>query len=222
MTTSTTYTRFVAFGELLLRLSTPRGELLATARKIDLDVGGSEANVAATLAALGHGCALISAVPDTGLGDAAVIAMRSRGVDCRAILRTPGRMGLYWLERGAGHRSADVIYDRAASSFSALDAKSIDWPALLLGADRLHLSGITVALGEASTEMALAAAAAATAAEIPISFDCKFRAHLWSARGGVSLAPLIELVSRADILFGNHRDISLFLGETLDGDTVEQ
>lgn len=222
MTTSKTYTRFVALGELLLRLSTPLGELLATTGQMDLDVGGSEANVAASLATLGHGCALISAVPDTALGDAAVIAMRSRGVDCSAILRTPGRMGLYWLERGSGRRSADVIYDRAGSSFSVLDAKSIDWPTLLYGADRLHLSGITIALGESSTELALAAAAAATASGIPVSFDCNYRTHLWSARGEVSLAPLIELVSRADILFGNHRDISLFLGDTLQGDTVNR
>lgn len=129
-------------------------------------------------------------------------------------------MGVYWLERGAGHRSADVIYDRAASAFSMLDPATIDWPALLQGADRLHLSGITVAIGENATKLTLDAAAAATAMGVPISFDCNYRAHLWSARGGVLVAPLIELASRADILFGNHRDIALFLGMPFDGDTV--
>lgn len=222
MTHAYTYTRFVAFGELLLRLSSPRGELLATTRQLDLDVGGAEANVAAALAGLGHGCALISAVPDTALGDLAIAAVRGRGVDCRSVLCSPGRMGLYWLERGAGHRSSEVIYDRAASAFSTLDASALHWPTLLTGADRLHLSGITVAVGATTSAHALAAADAANAANIPISFDGNFRAQLWAARGGVVVEPLVALASQADILFGNHRDIALLLDRPFAGDTVTQ
>ena len=216
------YNRFVAFGELLLRLSSRRGELLSSARQIDIDVGGSEANVAAALATLGHGCAMISAVPDTALGDAAIAAVRSRGVDCRGVLRAPGRMGLYWLESGAGNRPSEVIYDRAASAFSTLDQAAFDWPALMASADRLHLSGITVALGTDATELAQAAATVAIAANVPISFDGNYRAHLWSARGGVVAGPLTALAACADILFGNHRDIGLFLGKTFAGDTAAQ
>lgn len=222
MTLPRAYSRFVAFGEILLRLSSRRGDLLSTTRRLDLDVGGAEANVAGALASLGHGCALISAVPDNALGDVAVAAVRARGVECRGVLRAPGRMGLYWLEKGAGHRPSEVIYDRAASAFSTLDPAVFDWPELLAGADRLHLSGIIVALGTNGTAMALAAAAAATAADVPISFDGNFRSQLWAARGGVEPGPLREIASHADILFGNHRDIALFLGKSVAGETAAE
>lgn len=222
MTLPPAYSRFVAFGEILLRLSSQRGDLLSTARRLDLDIGGAEANVAGALATLGHQCALISAVPNNALGDAAVGAVRARGVECRNVMRAPGRMGLYWLENGAGHRPSEVIYDRAASAFSTLDPAAFDWPALLAGADRLHLSGITVALGTNGTVMALAAAAAATTANVPVSFDGNFRSQLWSARGGVVSEPLVDIASHADVLFGNHRDIGLFLGRSLPGETSAQ
>lgn len=221
MESSPTYKRFLAFGELLLRLSSQRGELLSSSRCLDVDVGGSEANVAAALAMVGHCCGLISAVPDSALGDAAVTAVRSRGVDCQHVLRGRGRMGLYWLERGAGKRPADVIYDREHSAFATMDPAVWAWDQILLGAERLHLSGITPALGSTTTVMIRQAIVAARKLNVPISFDGNYRAQLWAARGGVAVESLVELASSADILFGNHRDISLFLGTPLAGDTIE-
>lgn len=212
------YRHFVSFGELLLRLSSGRGELLSRARNVALDVGGAEANVAATLASLGHGCTMVSALPETALGDAAVMTLRSAGVDCSGVARVPGRMGLYWLETGAGGRASDVIYDREASAFSRLRENDLDWASLLANADRLHLSGITVALNAATASIALSAASRARHMGVPVSFDGNYRARLWEARGEVDLAALRKLVSDADIFLGNHRDINLLLGTSFNGD----
>ena len=126
-------------------------------------------------------------------------------------------MGLYWLETGAGGRASDVIYDREASAFTYLSGNDLDWPALLADADRLHLSGITIALTPATASLALAAASQAKELGVPVSFDGNYRARLWQARGEVDVAALCELASKADIFLGNYRDINLLLGTSFDG-----
>ncbi len=200
----------VCFGELLLRLSAPGRELLMQSPRLDIVVGGAEANVAAGLAALDHATAIVSTVPDNALGRGAVAAMRAAGVDTSRVATGRGRMGLYFLSPGAGVRAADIVYDRAGSAF--VEAVGYDWPALLDGAARLHLSGITPALGQASAAHALAAARAARAAGVPVSFDGNYRARLWESWDSDPRAILTELVAQADLFFGNHRDVALLTG----------
>jgi 2-dehydro-3-deoxygluconokinase len=213
---------FVAFGELLIRLSAPGRALLRQARSLDLHVGGAEANVAIGLAALGHDTAMVSAVPANALGDMAVASLRAAGVDASGVQRRDGRMGLYFLSPGAGLRASEIVYDRADSSFSTAPADAFDWPTLLAGAGRLHLSGITPALGPASADAAIRAADAAEALGVPVSFDGNYRARLWEAWDSDPRAVLTRLVAKADILFGNHRDISLLLGRDFGGDGPER
>jgi 2-dehydro-3-deoxygluconokinase len=143
----TTTGKFLAFGEIMLRLSPPGRELLMQTAKLDVWVAGAEANVATALARLGHDVGLVSAVPDNDLGRAAVATLRGHGVDTAAIQLTGERMGLYYVTSGAGMRATEVIYDRAHSSFAEAPVEAWDWSALLAGVDRLHLSGITPALG---------------------------------------------------------------------------
>src|SRR5438874_8536972 len=90
-------TKVVCFGELLLRLTTPGRELLLQSGRLDVHVGGAEANVAVGLASLGHDTAMVSHVADNALGDAAVGYLRRYGVDAGGVQRAAGRMGLYFL-----------------------------------------------------------------------------------------------------------------------------
>lgn len=212
----------VVFGEILLRLSAPGRELMLQTGRLDVHVGGAEANVAVALACLGHAVRMASAVPDNPLGRAAVTFLRGQGVDCGGISRRDGRMGLYYLTPGAGLRASEVTYDRAGSSFASAGADDFDWPVLFAGASRLHLSGITPALGPRGAEAALAAIEAAKAAGLQISFDCNYRARLWESWDSDPRAVLAELVRATDVLFGNHRDISLLLGRDFDGDGTER
>lgn len=210
--------RLVFFGELLIRLTAPGNELLMQSPSLALHVGGAEANVAIGLAHLGHDCAMVSKIPSNALGRGAVAAVRGAGVDCAAVTDYPGRMGLYFLSVGAGLRSSEIVYDRAESSFAASGADDYDWDALLAGAGLLHLSGITPALGPRSAEAALAAARAAKRLGVPVSFDGNYRAMLWDAWDSDPRTILSELIGIADILFGNHRDLSLVLGRDFSGE----
>jgi len=211
-------TKIVCFGELLLRLTAPGRELLLQSGRLDVQFGGAEANVAVGLACLGHGAAMVSRVVDNPLGDAAIGYLRRYGVDTDGVRRGAGRMGLYFLSAGAGLRPSAIVYDREGSSFALADKDDFDWTRLLEGADLLHLSGITPALGPSSAEVALAAADAARARGVKVSFDGNYRAQLWQRWDSDPKAILGELVAKADIFFGNHRDISLLLGREFTGE----
>ena len=210
--------RIACFGELLLRLSAPGRELLLQNGRLDVHVGGAEANVAVGLARLGHATAMISRVPATPLGDAATGFLRRHGVDAAGVAEGDGRMGLYFLSVGAGLRASAITYDREGSSFALAGPGDFDWPALLVGARRLHLSGITPALGARSAELAIAAAEAAESMAIPLSFDGNYRANLWERWDGDAPALLRRIVEKAGILFGNHRDVALLLGQEFGGE----
>ncbi|QXQ06759.1 sugar kinase [Sphingosinicellaceae bacterium] len=214
--------RLVSFGEIMLRLSPPGRELLLQTPKLDVWVAGAECNVVTGLARLGHATALISAVPDNDLGRAGVAGLRAQGVDCSAVRIAAGRMGLYFVTSGAGMRATDVVYDRAGSAFAAMPPGEWDWDALLKDADRLHLSGITPALGHGPGEAAIAAAEAASARGIPVSFDGNYRARLWESWDSDPRGVLTRIVRHADILFGNHRDIALLLGLDFGGDAEDR
>jgi len=214
--------RIVCFGELLLRLTAPGRELLMQTPRLDVVVGGAEANVGIGLANLGHRVSMVSAVPDNALGRAAVQFVRGQGADTSGVQYRDGRMGLYFLTQGAGLRASDIVYDRADSAFANAPADAFDWKTLLSGATMLHLSGITPALGPATAQAALQVARAAKELGVAISFDGNYRARLWEAWDSDPRAVLTELVGLADTMFGNHRDVSLLLGKQFSGDGADR
>ncbi len=194
---------FFCFGELLLRLGAPGNQLLLQSPSLEVHCGGAEANVGVSLAHFGHDVAMVGVVADNPLGAAVTGELRRHGVDTGRVRRADGRMGLYFLTTGAGHRPSEVVYDRADSAFANARADSYDWPALLQGAQWLHLSGVSPAL---------AAARAANAAGIKVSFDGNFRPKLWERWGGDARAILHDLFDCAHIVFADHRDIGVVLG----------
>lgn len=204
--------RIVCWGELLLRLSAPGHERLMQRPRFEVHVGGAEANVAVGLAGFGHDVAMLGAVADNALGDAALGELRRAGVDTSRVRRAPGRMGLYFFEQGALQRPSEVLYDRADSAFARAGADAWDWPHLLAGAAHLHLSGVTPALGPDSARAALDAARTARALGLSLSFDGNYRPKLWQAWGGDAPGLLRDLMAEADGLFVNHRDLGLVFG----------
>lgn len=207
--------RIVCFGELLLRMGAPGRELLLQTPRLEVHVGGAEANVGVSLAHFGHDVAMVSTVADNPLGTHALAELRRHGVDTRPVARRADtRMGLYFLVTGAVQRASEVVYDRADSAFALSTADDYDWPTLLAGADWLHLSGVTPALGPDVAQAALAAARAARALGVRVSFDGNFRPSLWQRWGGDAKAILRELFAQADILFADHRDIQVVLGQS--------
>jgi 2-dehydro-3-deoxygluconokinase len=105
-----------------------------------------------------------------------------------------------------------VLYDRADSAFARIGGGTHDWPALLAGADWLHVSGVTPALGQRAADGVLTAVRAARAAGTKVSFDGNFRPKLWEAWGGDAPTILRGLMAEADLLFASHRDLQVVLG----------
>jgi 2-dehydro-3-deoxygluconokinase len=206
----------LCFGEILLRLSSPNKELLLQSARFDVHVGGAEANVAVSLSKFGHAAAIVSTLPDSPLGHACAGELRRHDVRTDTLRFTDGRMGLYFLTHGAGHRAAEVLYDRACSAFAAASASAYDWSKLLEGSSWLHVSGITPAVSDAAGEAAARAMAAARQRGTKISFDCNFRARVWGARSVNAPAVLRSLCEQADLVFGDERDFAFMLGGTAD------
>ncbi|HET9447654.1 MAG TPA: sugar kinase [Steroidobacteraceae bacterium] len=201
----------LCFGEILLRLSSPGKELLLQSSHFDVHVGGAEANVAVSLSKLGHATAIASSLPESPLGRACAGELRRHGVSTDAIRFCDGRMGLYFLTHGAGHRPAEVLYDRAGSAFAAANADAYDWNALLAGCKWLHVSGITPAVSNSAGEAAMRAMVAARQCGAHISFDCNFRSRVWGARANEAPAILRKLCEQADLIFGDERDFAFML-----------
>ncbi|MDX3910757.1 MAG: sugar kinase [Sphingobium sp.] len=204
-------------GELLMRFSGPKNGRMFDTPSLQAHFGGAEANVAIALAHVGVNSRFISVLPEGMMGDAAVDHLRRHGVALSGIARAPGRLGVYYLSPGAGIRPSSILYDRAGSTFARATAADFAWPRLLDGAQWLHLSGITPALGPDSASLGLAAARAAKELGLSISFDGNYRATLWDQWDSDPRSILRDYVALADLFLGNHRDISLLLGRDFDG-----
>jgi 2-dehydro-3-deoxygluconokinase len=194
----------------MLRLSPPGDERFFQSPSLRTYFGGSEANVAVGLAHLGTPASYITRLPANPVGDAALAALRAEGLETRHIVRGGPRLGVYYVESGADIRPMRVVYDRAGSSFSQLDADEVDWCAVLRGADWLHLSGITPALGDGPASAAIAAAKGARQESVPVSFDLNYRPALWAGRDP---RPFVgPLAAASDLLVGNPGAFAAMLG----------
>ncbi len=195
----------LCFGEVMLRLGAPAGTRLATAHSLEVHVGGAEANAGALLAQLGHPVELITALPQSPLGDHCEAELRRAGIVTSRILRAGGRMGNYFVEGAAGR--GRIVYDREASAF-ARNADAFDWRALAGDAGWFHLSGINLALGGKPAEAALNAVHEMAEAGVPISFDVNHRASLWEGCRETELQRIKDLMSMADVLFTGPRHLA--------------
>ncbi|MBL8256345.1 MAG: sugar kinase [Pseudoxanthomonas mexicana] len=204
--------KIVCFGELLLRLGAPGRQVLLQSPVLDVHIGGAEANVAVSLARFGHTAHMVGLVADNALGEAALGELRRYRVNTDGVRQAAGRMGLYFLTQGAIQRPSEVLYDRADSAFARAGGGTHEWRTLLAGADWLHVSGVTPALGQDAADGVLTAVKAARAAGVKVSFDGNFRPKLWEAWGGDAASILRGLMSEADILFASHRDLQVVLG----------
>ncbi len=189
---------FLTLGETLLRLSPPGMQRLDQARNFEVGIGGSELNVACMLARLGRRTAWVSRLPEGPLGRIVDGEARRHGVDTRFVRWIPeARLGLMFFEPGPAPRNARVIYDRKHSAASELGFEDAPWDALIAASARIHLSGITPALGPSCRALVGHVAQLAAAAGKPVSYDLNYRGTLTSAIEAramlAAVAPHLEL-----------------------------
>ena len=194
----------------MIRLSTPGFSRFVQAEQLNVTYGGGEANVAVALSNYGLESYFVCKIPKHEIGQAAVNHLRRFGVSDSYLVRGGDRLGLYYLETGASQRPSKVIYDRARSAVSEMEATEVDWDAVFDGARWFHWTGITPALGQKAQAATVAACKAARAAGATISCDLNFRSKLWTTEEAQAvMVPLMEYV---DVCIANEEDAERSLG----------
>ncbi len=195
-----------AFGEVLLRLAPPGFERLLQSPHLVATFGGSEANVAISLAQFGAASRFITVLPQSNpIAETFLGELRRFGVDPAHIARAPGRMGLYFVEAGANQRHSKVLYDRDYSAIALARPGLIDWNSALKDSTWFHISGITPALSASAAELVLEALAAARMLGIQTSCDLNFRKNLWKW-GKTAREVMPEIVKIVDLCIANEED----------------
>jgi 2-dehydro-3-deoxygluconokinase len=201
----------ITMGETMLRFTPPDLLRMEQAREFEAHIGGSESNVAIGLARLGLKIAWVSRLTNNPLGQIIANGIRAQGVDTSHVVWTEkDRVGLYFYETGYAPRGGKVVYDRANSAMSKMQVSDLPRDLFQAGeAKLLHLSGITLAIGESAAAANYEAAKLAKEAGFLLSFDVNYRALL--ASGEKWVAASHPLASMADIIFLPLRDaVSLY------------
>lgn len=206
--------RIACFGEYMLRLKSPGYTRLLQQASLEATFGGAEANVAMCLANWNVPTRYLTLLPDQDLGRAALRSLTACGVDVSGIPLVPGRLGLYFVEAGAGDRPSRVIYDRADSCISRIKPGDIDWEKALRNVDLLHLTGITPGISQAGADETLRAARIAREMGVLVSMDLNYRSKLFQF--GKTPAELITPIAEVcDILIANEGQFAPCLGLSL-------
>jgi len=203
--------KIVTFGEIMMRLSPPGRLRFGQSRTFDVVYGGGESNVAVSLANFGLPTEFVSCLPNNALGDACLQFLRQYNVGVNHILRKGERIGIYFLEHGSNMRPSQVIYDRANSSFAAMQPGDMDWKTIFKDAAWFHCTGITPAISEKTAAICLEGVKIAHASGLTVSCDMNFRAKLW--KWGRNVGEVMhELLKFCDVAIGNEEDAEKVFG----------
>ena len=211
--------KILSFGEILLRLAAPGYTKLFQKDSLDSTFCGGEANVAVSLSIFGINSAFLTKLPNNDIGRAASNSMRYFGVDTSNIVYGQGRMGLYYLEKGASQRPSKVIYDREYSAISMASPDDFNWEKILEGVEWFHWTGINPALSDNMAEICMDACKAAKAKGITVSCDLNYRKKLWNSEEAKSV--MTELMPYVDVCIANEEDADKVLGICPEGNDVE-
>lgn len=180
------------------------GELLAVVEPLDpgcglgssvllrKSIGGSEVNVALTLARLGHRVGWAGAVGDDPFGHEGVRTLRGAGVDVsRVVLDGSAPTGVYFKEIHPFGGLDNYAY-RAGSAASKVSIHDIDTDYVCSGRV-LHLTGISALISSSGYELVSFLVDLARRRNVHISVDPNVRLRLLRGRAAPEvLAPLIQ------------------------------
>ncbi|MEM9919894.1 MAG: sugar kinase [Bacteroidota bacterium] len=203
--------KVVTFGEIMLRLTPPGWKRFSQASSFEVIYGGGESNVAVSLANYGLPVEFVTRLPENDIGDCALMELRKRNVGTHHIVRGGERLGIYFLEMGAVSRGSKVVYDRAHSAMSEIQAGMIDWEEVFQEAAWFHWTGITPAISQGAADACLEAIEAANRLGIPVSTDLNYRKKLWKY-GKEPSEVMPALVAGCDVILGNEEDAEKHFG----------
>jgi len=207
-----------SFGEVLLRVTPAERRVFESLPdRAELLYGGSEFNFCSGVRRLDEQTVFMTVLPDNPLGKGCENSIRRNDLTMDFVKVVPsGRMGLYFLEEGAGGRGSRVIYDREGSAFSShkLTGSLVD--KFVSRIDHFHFTGITPALSDLSLDNLNKILAAVKKKGIPVSFDINYRSKLWNYMidgKPVNIKTILNnLIGSTDHLIGNESDLQNGLG----------
>jgi 2-dehydro-3-deoxygluconokinase len=209
--------RIVTLGEIMLRLKPPDFERFFQTRILEATFGGGEANVAVSLSQFGLEAAFVTALPENPIAQACIAFLKSKDVDTSLILRRGERIGIYYLEAGANQRPSKVVYDRANSAIATTSSEEMQWDKIFEDANWFHITGITPAISESASKLAMQAVQQARQRGVTISCDYNYRKNLWNY-GKKAPEVMKELVKYVDVGIANEEDCQRSLGISVGGE----
>lgn len=201
----------LCFGELLLRIGLDSDGLWLERKSVPLFIGGAEANVATALSKWEIPASYLTVLPDNILGKQLIKHLHTKGIDTTKVLFRGDRVGLYYLGMGQDVKNTSVVYDRAHSSFSALQPGVINWKEVFRDVSWFHFSAISPALNGALADVCLEGLQIAQQLGIYISVDLNYRSSLWSGQRDPR-ETMLPLVHYCDLIMGNLWSIDKLLG----------
>lgn len=206
----------LSFGEILIRQQSLGSTFFdKNNNRLEIFPGGSEANVAASLAQMGDEVAYCSALPQNALSDEILEILNSLGVRTNKALRTGDRLGTYILMSANGLSKGEVIYDRKYSSFSQLTVEDVDIDKLFEGVSWFHWTALTPALNQNMVDLMTILLQEASKRNITISVDLNYRNRLWQyGKQPIDIMP--QLATHCDVIMGNIWAANKMLGAAVD------
>lgn len=201
--------KIVAYGEIMMRLTPQNLVSLEDANTLDLCYGGTESNVLVALSHLGDETSFLTKLPDNQLGEAVTRHLLRHQVGVSDIVYGGSMLGIYFMEQGFSSRPSSVIYHRKAAVINTLNINDFDYDKVFNGASWFHVTGISLAISEASKLVAIKLCQEAKKRNITVSFDFNYRATLWSLEEAKNAYK--EIMEYVDICFGNSFDLSNFM-----------
>lgn len=203
--------KVVTFGEVMMRFSPPGFAKFSQATTVELAYGGGEANVAISLAYFGLDAFHVTCFPDNLVGRSATQYLRHHWLHTKYIIYGQGRMGKYFLEKGAVHRPSEVVYERDNSAFSKIEPGSFNWKKILRNADWFHWTGITPGISQETANSCKEAIQVANEIGVPVSVDVHSRKNLWQY-GKSKEEVMPDLVAGCDVIIASPYDMQENLG----------
>ncbi len=211
--------KVITFGEVMMRLSTPGYERFVQTNNFEIVFGGSEANVAVSLAGFGVKALHVTRFPSNDLGKAAAQSLQKYGVTTSHVLYGPERMGIYFVENGAMQRASRIIYDRFDSAFANIKPGMVNWDEIMQQASWFHWTGITPAISMGAAEVCAEALEAARRHGVATSGDINYRRNLWQY-GKAPQDVMPALIAMTDRIVAGISDFENCLG--ISGETYEE
>ncbi len=159
---------------------------LAAQTQLTLRIGGAESNFAIALARLQVPVRWISRLGADPLGDLIERTLTAEGVDVSYVRRDQSaQTGVFFKWRVGG--KSHVLYSRTGSAACHLTPADVPDEAFD-GIEVVHLTGITMALGDGPRALVISVAERARARGAIVLFDPNWRAALWESPGAAAAA----------------------------------